>query len=430
MTPAASAVAPGVLALTEAVTGVEIKRSAHAADQQSVNVDDANNAAASRWVGVGQSVLEDSLGAGAEAVAGATAGRGDARLLIVFASVAHDLDALLRGIDPGEVPLVGCSTAGEIASGGPGDASVVVMALGGDGFSVATAAAGGASARLREAGATVARCVDGVAARPHRALLLLTDGLAGDQHEVVRGAYEVAGATVPLVGGCAGDDLAMKATFQLHGDRVLRDSVVGVAIASDAPLGIGVQHGWRRVGDPVLVTRSGGNRVYALDDQPALDVYLDRLHAPAAARTDPAAFTRFALTHPLGLSRRSGEDHVRFVGEANFEDRSLGCIAEVPQGAIAWFMEGDADSVLRATRSACDGALASLGTAAPLGMLAFDCIARRGVLGDEGIQLEIDRIGEACGGRPVAGFYTYGEIARTRGMSGFHNQTLVVLALA
>ena len=33
-------------------------------------------------------------------------------------------------------------------------------------------------------------------------------------------------------------------------------------------------------------------------------------------------------------------------------------------------------------------------------------------------------------GSPVAGFYTYGEIARTRGVSGFHNQTLVVLALA
>ena len=36
----------------------------------------------------------------------------------------------------------------------------------------------------------------------------------------------------------------------------------------------------------------------------------------------------------------------------------------------------------------------------------------------------------ACGGAPVAGFYTYGEIARTRGISGFHNQTLVVLAVA
>jgi hypothetical protein len=178
----------------------------------------------------------------------------------------------------------------------------------------------------------------------------------------------------------------------------------------------------------VLVTRSAGNRVYSLDDRPALDVYLDRLDAPESARTDEAAFTRFALTHPLGLERRSGEDHVRFVGEADFADRSLGCIAEVPQGGVAWFMEGDADSVLQATQAACDGALSALAGAAPLGVIAFDCIARRGVLGDTGIAEEIARIGETCGA-PVAGFYTYGEIARTRGISGFHNQTLVVLAL-
>ncbi len=29
----------------------------------------------------------------------------------------------------------------------------------------------------------------------------------------------------------------------------------------------------------------------------------------------------------------------------------------------------------------------------------------------------------------AAGFYMYGEIALTRGVSGFHNQTLVVLAV-
>ena len=29
----------------------------------------------------------------------------------------------------------------------------------------------------------------------------------------------------------------------------------------------------------------------------------------------------------------------------------------------------------------------------------------------------------------MAGFYTYGEIARTKGSGGFHNQTLVTLAI-
>ena len=385
--------------------------------------------AANRWLGVGRSAEGDAYAAGAEAARQALAGD-DPKLLIVFCSDAYDLPALLRGINDtsGNAPLVGCSTAGEISGSGPGDASVVVTALGGDGFSAATGAAEDASRHLREASARAAFCIDQLDDRPHRVLLLLTDGLAGDQQEIVRGAYSVVGAEVPLVGGCAGDDLKMKATFQLHNDRVLRNAVVAAAVGSDAPVGIGVRHGWRRVGDPMLVTGSDSSRVYTLDDEPALDVYLGKLDAPADAYHDPAAFTRFALTHPLGLSRRSGEE-VRFVAEADFENRSLVCIAEVPQGGLAWFMEGDDDSVLEATDAACADALGALGGRDPLGVIAFDCIARRGVLGEQGIRNEVDRIAGHAKGAPVAGFYTYGEIARTHGMSGFHNQTLVVLAL-
>ena len=124
----------------------------------------------------------------------------------------------------------------------------------------------------------------------------------------IRGAYSAVGAAVPLVGGCAGDDLAMQKTYQMFDGDVLENAVLAAAIASDAPFGIGVQHGWRKVGGAMLVTEGSGNRVQSLDGKPALDVYLDRLGAPEQARTDPAAFTRFALTHPFGISRRSGEE--------------------------------------------------------------------------------------------------------------------------
>jgi hypothetical protein len=385
----------------------------------------------SRWFAVGQSTATDARLAGAEAAKQALEHE-DAKLVVVFCSDTYDFGALLAAINEqsGGAPLIGCSTAGEIATSGATDASAVVVALGGDGFSISTAAAGGASQDLRWAGADVAACTWHLEDRPHRVLMLLTDGLAGDQQEIVRGAHGVVGAGVPLVGGCAGDGLKMRSTFQFHGDEVLTDAVVGAAIGSDGPLGIGVHHGWRRVGEPMLVTRSANNRVYALDDKPALDAYLERLDPPAVARTDAAAFTQFALTHPLGLRRRSGEEHVRFIGETNFEDRSLGCIAEVPQGGMVWLMEGDGASVLRATEAACADALEPLDGRSPLGMFAFDCIARRGVLGDDGIQLEVDRVARSAQGAPVAGFYTYGEIARTRGVSGFHNQTLVVLAVS
>jgi hypothetical protein len=306
-----------------------------------------------------------------------------------------------------------------------------VTALGGNGFSAAVGLGEGASHDPRSAGAAATRlCPPPPENLSHQVMLLLTDGLAGDQQEIVRGAYQVLGAGVPLVGGSAGDDLKMARTHQFYEDRVLTDSVVAARIASDSPLGIGVRHGWQRVGEPMMVTRSGGNLVSTLDDQPALDVYLDRLGSAATQARDQSSLAALAQTHPLGLSRRAGEDQIRFISGGDFTRRSLACFAEVPQGGMVWMMEGDAESVLAATDAACQDSLAALDGHAPIGLIAFDCIARRAVLGETGIVTEISRVSAIAGGAPVAGFYTYGEIARTHGMSGFHNQTLVILSLS
>lgn len=382
-----------------------------------------------RFAGTGRSANDDARCAGREAAAEALQGR-SASLLIVFASVRFDLTALLAGV--GEVaddtPVIGCSSAGEIAASGPGNGEVVIFAIGGDGLDVATAVACDASADLRAAGARAATALDSIPRRTNRVLLLLADSLAGDQQEIVRGAYAHAGPAVPLVGGCAGDDLAMVRTSQFSNGDVLTDSVVAAAISSDGPIGIGVRHGFRPVGRSMLVTEADGNRVIRLDGRPAVEVYLEVLGADPALARDVDRFREFAMLHPLGLARRVGEPHVRFVGTMNPETGELGAFAAVPEGATVRAMAGSDDSVLAATSDACAEALDGF-DGPPVGVLAFDCIARRGVLGETGIRNEIDALARLAGGAPVAGFYTYGEIARTAGISGFHNDTLVVLAL-
>ena len=386
---------------------------------------------ANRWAAVGHSSDQDSRAAGL-AAADQALEHDDAKLIVVFCADTYDIPELLAAINErtGGVPLVGCSTAGQFATGVVNPGGVVVTAIGGEGFSATTSAAQPVDGDLRSAGAQVATQVASLNGKQHRVVMLLSDALAGDQQEVVRGAYGVLGAGVPLVGGCAGDDFKMAATFQFHGDEVLSGGVVAASLVSDAPFGIGVHHGWERVGEPVLITRAGGNRVYELDGRPALDVYLERLDAPERAGADEGAFGEFGLLHPLGLERRSSEDAVRFVAGADFDERSLTMIAEVPQGGLAWFMKGDEGSVQTATDAACADALAGLGDNPPLALVAFDCAARRGVLGDDGVTEEVDRLSRHADGGAVAGFYSYGEIARTMGVSGIHNQTLVVLALS
>ena len=50
----------------------------------------------------------------------------------------------------------------------------------------------------------------------------------------------------------------------------------------------------------------------------------------------------------------------------------------------------------------------------PLGLMAFDCISRSRVLGEDGTRQEVERMVKEVVDVPLAGFYTWGEIARTR----------------
>jgi hypothetical protein len=385
-------------------------------------------AVARRWVGVGHAAGPDATRAGREAATGALEGR-EPSLVIVFSSTTQDLGTVgtaVRHVAGPDTELVGCTTAGEIAGLHAGADGVVVIAFGGPGLTVRTAV-GAMADSPRAAGAAAAAGVAQLDS-PHRMLMLLSEGLSGERLDVVRGAYSVAGAAVPLVGGCAGDDFAMSQTWQLHGDDVLTQSVVGVAIGSDAPIGIGIGHGWRRVGQPLVVTDSDGTHIRRLDDQPALDVFLERAGVAHDTFVEDQRLPALALDNALGLERAGGEE-VRAVLGADYYERSL-IASDVPQGSLLWIMEGDAESILAGTDIACDEALAMLGEHAPIGLVAFDCAARRAMLGAEGIREEVAMIARRAPGVPVGGFYTYGEIARIRGSRGLHNATLVMLALA
>lgn len=184
-------------------------------------------------MGVGRGTHPDTYPAALAATHRAIAGS-EPKLLLAFAGIDRDPQVVLAGLRAGApgVPILGCSTHGEIGPGGPTDGSVTVAAIGGPGFSVRTAAARDVSGRQRDAGAEVAACARDVADLPHRVLLLLTDGLVRDQEAIVRGCYGALGASVPLFGGSAADAWRMDQVFLLSDGEVLRDAVVAACIAS------------------------------------------------------------------------------------------------------------------------------------------------------------------------------------------------------
>jgi hypothetical protein len=393
-----------------------------------------------RWVCVGRSMAVDGRRAGAEAAAAALLDR-SAKLLIVFSSIHYDTAEVLEGIcsvTADDVLVVGGTSMGEIAGQGPGleeigvGSAVVATALGGPGFAVSSSVVRHASAGRRESGVAAASAMSGIDS-PHKVLLMIVDGLTREQHELVRGAYSVLGALVPMVGGCSADNVEYVLTNQFHGTgrgvEQLVDSIVAVGLGSSAPIGIGIAHGWAKQGEAMVVTSSDGGEVFLIDDEPALDVYLRRIGAGRWLLHDAAAFRASVFDHPLGMSRRSGED-IRVVHSADVERGSLLCLADVPQGALVWTMTTDTEALVAAAARSCEMALDGLGGSAPLGVVVFDCGARKLKLGPDNVRTEQSAIARAAAGAPFAGFYTFGEIARTRSSRGMHHLTVVTLALA
>lgn len=392
---------------------------------------DASEAAAQSlsWVRVGYSCSDDDREALQQACDDLNL-VDEPRLLIVLAAPHYDLELLAAGLTERlpNTAIIGCTTSGEIAAGRALTQSLVLWALGGTGVRVSTGFGESAVQGLRQAAVQASECLAQLDRRSHTVMVLLSDGLGGDQMEVVRGAYDSANIDVPLVGGCAGDYLAMRQTRQLHGRRVMSGAVVAAAISSDRPLGVGVSHGWSAASEPMLVTNSRNTVLSTLDDQPALDVYLNFFNPPQAVRDEPQAFADFAAVHPIGIRRRDRIE-MRHITGCDRDQRSLLMVAEVPQGALAFLTQGDYESVLQAAAESASSAVQALGDLKPAGLLLFDCVSRSTIFGERHIQEETDLISRCSDGAPMAGFYTYGEIARTKGSGGFHNQTLVTLAI-
>jgi hypothetical protein len=393
-----------------------------------------------RWMRVGRSMAGDGRDAGAQAARAAQVDT-PAKLLVVFCSTRLDAAEVLAGVcsvTPDDVRIVGCTSMGEIAEGGQGlemmgvGSAVVVTALGGAGFTVATTVVPRASLDRRGAGAEAAEVMAGIDAA-HRVLVMIVDGVTREQHEIVRGAYSVLGAEVPIIGGCSADELKYLLTYQFYGTgagvELLVDSIVAVGLGSTAPIGIGLAHGWAKEGEPMVVTSSSGGEVFLIDDEPALDVYLRRIGADRSLLDDIDAFRAAAFQSPRGMSRRSGED-IRVVHSADAARGSLLCLADVPQGALVWTMHTDPGALVAAAADSCAMAVDGLEGATPLGLVVFDCGARHLKLGPGNVRAEHAVMVQMAAGAQLAGFYTFGEIARTQGSRGMHHLTVATLAVA
>jgi len=350
-------------------------------------------------------------------------------LLMLFMSIAYNQQEVLEAVRrfyPG-VPVLGCSTAGEIYAQGPDEKSVVLVAL--SGLKVKLEIGGDIAANALAAGKNLGRKFAGKASR---AIIMLSDGLAGDGAAIVRGVQEEIGSNIPLIGGAAGDDNLFKKTFEYLDGAIHSGTVAAAGLEGDFHFGIGVRHGWEPIGMPVRVTKSESNRLLEINGLPAIRLYEEYFgEYTERLRTEPLG--RLAVYYPLGQAVPDSEELLLRAPLTMEADGSIKLAAGVPEGAEVRLMIGNVERALQAARIAAMEALSQMQGRLPKLILIFNCVSRRRLLGlraGEEIALIRDIMGKDV---PVAGFYTYGEIAAVEGIktnpSCFHNETVVILAL-
>jgi hypothetical protein len=387
--------------------------------------------------GVGKSKNLDAKKAGAEAAKKALSQVGEkANLIFVFSTVAYDQKKMIDGVRSitKDIPLVGCSTSGEITGEGPVSKHVAVMALNSDRIDFTIGIGKGTDKDSKKAGEEAAKEVKAKAKGEISLFIMLLDGLAENGAAAVRGVQEVFGKNFPIVGGSAGDDFLFKKTYQYFNDQVLSNAVIGIGLSGKFSFGVGVRHGWEPIGLPMKVTKAKGAKLIEVDNRPALSIYEDYFGKKAEELIkEPIA--RMAYTYPLGMSvEGSPELLIRDVVIAN-EKGEITCAAEIPEGSEIRLMLGDPDKAIQAAKEAAENALSQLKKAKPKVIFVFDCMARNKLLGPR-IGEEISAVQEVLGKNvPLIGFYTYGEQAPLGGILGpecfsvFHNETMALLVL-
>jgi len=392
--------------------------------------------------GVGISEGEDSYIVGTHAAQDAMnqLGSDTADLIIVFASVQYDQQKLVEGVRSvtKDALLIGSSTAGEITTAGPATRhSVAVMAIKSDSMKATAAVGESIAPDPRAAGKLAAERVK--AQVPDlRAFIMIPDVLAGNGADTVRGVLDALGEHFIVVGGASGDDFKFEKTYQYLNDTVYSGAVVGLGLSGTFKMGIGVKHGWVPVGVPKKVTKSSGSVLHEIEGQPAIKIYEEYFGEEEAQRLKHETLAKLAITYPLGIKSKTGDEMLIRDPITVDEHGSITCAAEIPEGSEIQLMVGSREEAVKVAEEAARSAREQLDGAEPKAVIIFNCIARNKLFGDRSGE-EITAIQRALGDKtPLIGFYTYGEQAPLGGEvrniekcnPAFHNETVVICAIA
>lgn len=345
-------------------------------------------------------------------------------VLLFAASPLLDRPEIAQTVKDAGIPVVGCSTAGEISENGVSDLHFSGLALHFDNVPLKIV-----KAPLKErddsrhAGEELARQLAGPGLV---SVFALCPGSFSETAEFARGLTSGLSARVLITGGIAGRHGMTGHTYTLMNDVFPDNYAVAVGFYGDSiRVKSGSCGGWKPFGPVRRVTKAEGATIYELDGKPALQLYKEYLGPKAAGLPFSGLMFPFAI-----LAEKSRQDTgiIRTLMDVDHKANTMTMAASVPQGSLVRMMHADNESLVDAARKAAEDANAGPGEKANI---LVSCAGRKIIMGSD-VDEEIDAVLDVIGRKSAfAGFYSYGEICpyAATGLSELHHQTMTITSL-
>ncbi|MCS7241796.1 diguanylate cyclase [Candidatus Caldatribacterium sp.] len=330
--------------------------------------------------------------------------------LFLFVTPQYDpenLTTMLRRRFP-LAKVLGCSAEGVIAGREILSQGVVACALFGEDFQALTLAPPEGESDPYVLGQEIGKMVHPISSREGTVIILADPSL--EVPLFLQGLYNVLGPRFLYLGGGTGQ-------FRFTERGCVQGPVV-VGVFGGVVFSSSVAHGWSPSRELLVVTKTRGREVVAIDGISPLAAYRERV-----GDFPQDELPRIGTLYPLGFPNVYGEFLIR--DPAYFApDGAMGFVgASVPQGAVGYLMKGEKEKLLAAAREVGEEVGAAVRN--PLFALIFDCVSRFLFLGED-FKRELAVVQESVGDVPLCGFLSAGEIHPYGKAPLFRNKTIVV----
>lgn len=345
---------------------------------------------------------------------------------IVFISIKQDRKIVCEILREKEIDIIGATSAGEFINGhqSKGEIAILLLEINKNDYCILFEEIG--ERTLNDAATNMAKAALQKFNTPGFILcstLLSASGKMIDGETLIRNIEKVIGTQVTLFGGMAGDDITFTGTYVFTGEGATDYGIAALVLNEEkiSLRGVAIS-GWKPVGVYRTATKTEGNLIYTIDDQPALEMYLRFLGKDRSSADDQVNFfDSIGIHYPFQIERENREPMMCNPVGYDKEKGALMCESDVPQGSRFRFSTPPdfeiietiihkAEEIKNETHPDADA------------MLIFSCAGRLSALGpmayDE--NEELTNVWNV----PMAGFYTYGEFGKgENGRHEFHSTT-------